>query len=170
MTKCRNKSGGGGALKAPCADCTGWLYEGCESLSSFLPISGWRSVLHRASWKSRNFLAWYKLGTDNRLFHSRSGWFTCARKYGRQLDAHADKRRNAEPLTYLGDTEQVRTNPVLGCLDMAGKLYAGCKSAQNKYGIYYKHGRRPGHGHYKQVPLCLHLEAYRIIPAKGVVA
>ena len=102
MTKYRKNDGGGGSLKAHCANCRKAVarYENRKSTVPPMPMGSGRHSDHRERHAARAALAGDAVGTDSRAFPAGGRCELRAGQRGRRSPAHTDCRGNAFPQSW----------------------------------------------------------------------
>lgn len=166
MTKLRYSSGGGAAIRQPCAVCTGAAHECSTEPAKQLPILGGRHTHNDERNHPGTALAGDDMGANHRLYAAGSGQHAPGGKHGRRVGDYADcgAAGTSRTLSARWKRKRKRNNKICSvcrinkCRELAGNY---CLHA------HFDLRRRPTHAHREQVHGCVYVPTHRLTP-KGV--
>ena len=176
MTKLRYSSGGGAAVRQPCAVCTGAAHECSTEPLERLPVLGGRHTHNDERNPTGTALAGDKLGADYRLYVESSRQHAPGGQYRRRVGSGADGGATCETQTYRAES----------CLQWWLRKCCKPKAIRSLHRRHYERtndmARRarshlyrynwfwPTHAHREQVHGCVYVPAHRLMLSKGVAA
>ena len=176
MTNLRYMSGGGAAIKQPCAVCTGAAHESSTEPLERLPVLGGRCACNYEQDTTAAALAGDKLGADYRLYDKSGGRIAPGGQYRRRMGSCADGGATCGTQTYRAESccqwwlrncckpKRIRT------LHRRPNDRTNFMARRARSHLYNYNWFSPAHAHRPQVHSLLYMAAYRLMLSKGVAA
>lgn len=171
MTKTKIPIGGGAALKALCANCTGGQHGDAQPVPSAMPIRYRRYADHRECDRPGQKVAGNDLAQGRGRVFAGGQRQISSGEYWRQRNSDAYQRPDASPYAPRMDISKrcssrwnAKSTTMVDVCQWAGR-YNDKIRIPFVYGRYWR-----GTGAYQHAPLQsqVHLDAHRLTPARGV--